>query len=141
MNTINQIASSAKTFPGIHPLPAIQGEAVLAAKISAGEADAFNELFLIYFDRLYSLVFHEIGRDQTIAEDIVQETFLSALKSAKNFKGNSQVYTWLVGIAHHKIADYYRHLKRERGNTSLSQDDPPSEIAELANKDPSAASL
>jgi RNA polymerase sigma-70 factor (ECF subfamily) len=140
MSTTDQF-SSAKTFQGIQALPAIQGEAILAAKISSGEADAFNELFLIYFDRLYSLVYHEIGRDQTVAEDIVQETFLSALKSAKNFKGNSQVYTWLVGIAHHKIADYYRHLKRERGTTSLSQDDPPPQIAELAANDPSAANL
>ena len=141
MKAMDRLVDITKSYNGINTFPAASAETNLAAKISSGEADAFNQLFHLYFDRLYSLVFHEIGRDSTIAEDIVQETFLSALKSAKNFKGNSQVYTWLVGIAHHKIADYYRHAKRERGNTSLSQDDPPPQIAELAANEPSAANL
>ncbi|HEV8081481.1 MAG TPA: sigma-70 family RNA polymerase sigma factor [Chitinophagaceae bacterium] len=43
-----------------------------------------------------------------VAEDLVQDTFLSAWQSYKNYKGNSNVKTWLFSILKHKIADYYR---------------------------------
>jgi RNA polymerase sigma-70 factor (ECF subfamily) len=65
-----------------------------------------------YFDRLYAYVFQSVNRDQMAAEDVVQEVFLSVLKSAKKFKGQSKIYTWLIGIAHHKIIDYFRHKQK-----------------------------
>lgn len=43
-----------------------------------------------------------------IAEDLVQDTFLSACKSHKTYKGDSNIKTWLLSILKHKIADYYR---------------------------------
>lgn len=43
-----------------------------------------------------------------IAEDLVQETFLSAYQSHDNFEGKSNVKTWLLSILKHKIADHYR---------------------------------
>ncbi len=56
--------------------------------------------------------------DQDAAKDLVQETFISALKSKDNFKGNSSVKTWLTAILKHKILDFYRKSQRE---TPLSQ--------------------
>jgi len=67
-----------------------------------------------YFDRVYSLVFNQVDRNREVAEDIVQETFLAALKSAKGFEGRSSAYTWLCSIAYHKVADHYRRQARER---------------------------
>jgi RNA polymerase sigma-70 factor (TIGR02943 family) len=43
-----------------------------------------------------------------LAEDFVQDTFLSALKGIANFKGNSSERTWLFSILKNKIADHYR---------------------------------
>jgi RNA polymerase sigma-70 factor (ECF subfamily) len=43
-----------------------------------------------------------------LAEDLVQDTFLSAYQSYENYKGKSNVKTWLFSILKHKIADYYR---------------------------------
>ncbi|MBA3673665.1 MAG: sigma-70 family RNA polymerase sigma factor [Chitinophagaceae bacterium] len=43
-----------------------------------------------------------------VAEDLVQDTFLSAYQSYENYKGKSNVKTWLFSILKHKIADYYR---------------------------------
>lgn len=48
-----------------------------------------------------------------MAEDLVQETFISALQGLDRFKGGSAVRTWLVGILKHKIIDYYRKSSRE----------------------------
>ena len=53
-------------------------------------------------------------QDPSTAEDIVQETFLAALHSLKNFKGRSSERTWLTGILKHKIVDYYRKKAKEQ---------------------------
>ena len=50
-------------------------------------------------------------KDEHVAEDLVQETFISALQGLENFKGGSSVRTWLVGILKHKIIDHYRRKK------------------------------
>jgi RNA polymerase sigma-70 factor (ECF subfamily) len=52
-------------------------------------------------------------KDPTVAEDLVQETFLSALKGIDGFKGGSSLRTWMVGILKHKIIDYFRRGKPE----------------------------
>jgi RNA polymerase sigma-70 factor (ECF subfamily) len=53
-------------------------------------------------------------RDTHVAEDLVQDTFLAALKSQASFSGRSSARTWLVGILRHKIYDHLRHVCRER---------------------------
>ncbi len=52
-------------------------------------------------------------KDPEVAEDLVQETFLSALKGIDRFKGRSPLRTWLVGILKHKIIDHFRKGKPE----------------------------
>ena len=52
-------------------------------------------------------------KDTSLAEDLVQETFLSVLKSRHNFHGRSSEKTWFVGILKHKIADHFRKSGRE----------------------------
>lgn len=46
--------------------------------------------------------------DEEVAKDLVQETFLSALKGLDKFEGKSTEKTWLTGILKHKIIDVYR---------------------------------
>ncbi|MCI0746343.1 MAG: sigma-70 family RNA polymerase sigma factor [Verrucomicrobia subdivision 3 bacterium] len=58
-------------------------------------------------------------RDATKAEDMVQETFLAALKGAGRFAGRSAERSWLIGILKHKILDYYRKVSRETSFTDL----------------------
>ncbi len=53
-------------------------------------------------------------RDVHVAEDLVQETFLAALKARAPFGGKSSERTWLVGILRHKIYDHLRRVCRER---------------------------
>ena len=47
-----------------------------------------------------------------VAEDLVQETLLAALRSREKFGGRSSERSWLVGILKNKIVDYYRKLGR-----------------------------
>lgn len=50
--------------------------------------------------------------DTATAEDLVQETFLAALRTYANFDGKSSERTWFVSILKHKIIDFYRKQGR-----------------------------
>ena len=73
-----------------------------------------------YGDDLYRYALTRL-RDKSAAEDVVQETLLAALKAKQNFRGDSAVKTWLVGIMKHKIVDHYRKTGREVQSESLEQ--------------------
>jgi RNA polymerase sigma-70 factor (ECF subfamily) len=70
---------------------------------------------------LFNLAVGQV-RDETVAEDLVQDTFLAALKARDGFRGQSSDRTWLVGILRHKIYDHLRRVCRER----LVHSDKPS---------------
>lgn len=53
-------------------------------------------------------------RDQTAAEDVVQETLLAAVEGSDKFSGRSSVKTWLTAILKHKIVDHIRRGAREQ---------------------------
>jgi RNA polymerase sigma-70 factor (ECF subfamily) len=53
-------------------------------------------------------------KDPAVAEDVLQETFLAALKGRDRFKHQSSVKTWLTAILKHKIIDHLRKKKREQ---------------------------
>ena len=63
-------------------------------------------------DGLFRHALARLGRHQ-LAEDLVQETFLAAWKSAHRFAGLASERTWLVGILKKKIADHYRRQRPE----------------------------
>jgi RNA polymerase sigma-70 factor (ECF subfamily) len=96
-------------------------EAKLIKKLRSGDSRAREEFYNIYRNRLYFVVLEQVDRDQALAEDLVQETFLAALSSLDKFRGDSQLYTWLRSIAFHKINDFYRHQARE----PKPQESPP----------------
>jgi RNA polymerase sigma-70 factor (ECF subfamily) len=50
---------------------------------------------------------------RAIAQDLVQETFLAALKASGSFTGRSTERAWLFGILRNKLADHYRRQSRE----------------------------
>lgn len=66
-----------------------------------------------YGDYLYSFALFRV-QDQATAEDLVQETFIAALKSQKNFKGQASERTWLIAILKNKIIDHLRNQSREQ---------------------------
>lgn len=66
----------------------------------------------LYGDMLMSYAMARL-RNQDIAEDIVQETFLAAWKRHKEFEERSKFSTWLIAILRNKIADHFRTSGRE----------------------------
>jgi len=87
-----------------------------------------------YGDFLYRFALSRV-KDPSIAEDLVQETFLAALGARKNFQGRSSARTWLIAILKHKIVDHIR--KRIREQTS----DKVESMSDAAVNDPIDASF
>jgi len=64
-------------------------------------------------------------RDQNVAEDLVQETFLAALNGHASFTGKSAFLTWLTTILRRRIVDYRRAQRRQaEQQQSFPPDDP-----------------
>lgn len=60
-----------------------------------------------YSDTLYSYTLQRVNNNEQ-AEDIVQETFLSAWKARETYNGTASEKNWLYAICKNKIIDYYR---------------------------------
>jgi RNA polymerase sigma-70 factor (TIGR02943 family) len=66
-----------------------------------------------YQDSLFNYALSRL-RDADLAEEIIQETFLAALQSCKNFQGLASEKTWLISILKRKICDHFRRTNIER---------------------------
>ena len=71
-----------------------------------------------YADYLYNYASARVN-DPEIARDLVQETFLAGLKSAKNYKGTASERTWLIAILKRKVVDYYRKINSKKGKAEV----------------------
>ncbi len=84
-----------------------------------------EEWLTLYGDYLYRYALFRLSNEE-IARDMVQETLIAAWKAQKNFRGDSSIRTWLVGILKHKITDYVRKQIRDRNLANHLETDPTS---------------
>ncbi|MFC7356622.1 sigma-70 family RNA polymerase sigma factor [Jejudonia soesokkakensis] len=71
-----------------------------------------------YSDYLYNYTIVRVNNHE-IAQDLISETFLAALKSKDNFKGEATERTWLIAILKRKIIDYYRKINSKKGKAEV----------------------
>lgn len=78
-----------------------------------------EEIYNNYSKMLYKYIFC-LSRDEELSEEIVQETFLVAVKNIDNFEGKCKISTWLCSIAKNI---WYQNLKKEKlkNNIPLEQ--------------------
>lgn len=92
-------------------------------RLKNGEAEAFDALVLRYSADTYAVLFR-LTQDAEEAADLTQETFLSALKAIKKFRGEADLKTWLVRIAINESRNRFRWWKRRRREKTFSLDAP-----------------
>jgi RNA polymerase sigma-70 factor, ECF subfamily len=78
----------------------------------AGDARAWDILFKRYQLPLYVYVF-ELVRDEQTSLDLVQETFINAVRHIGSLRDDEKFGGWLFGIAHQKCIQRWRHQQRE----------------------------
>lgn len=73
-------------------------ESALIERLRAGDQAAFAELVEAHSAHIYHLALRMLG-DEADAEDVLQETFLSAFRNINSFEGRASLGTWLHRIA------------------------------------------
>ena len=90
-------------------------------QLKSGDAEAFNTLANRYASDIYGLLYR-LTQDAEETSDLTQETFLSALKAIKKFRGEADLKTWLFRIAINESRNRFRWWKRRRRDQTISFD-------------------
>lgn len=96
----------------IEPVAESASERALLLRAAAGDPDSARELLDLTTPAVYGFVFARVGGRQDVAEDIVQTTFLEAMRSAGGYRGDSALVTWLCVIARRQVAQYFESERR-----------------------------
>jgi RNA polymerase sigma-70 factor (ECF subfamily) len=106
-------------------------DAALVGRIVAGSDEAIAAAYDRHAPAVYAAAFRLVG-DRTIAEDVVQETFLALWNRAETFDAaRGSLATWLTTVARHRAVDRLRAAGRRprtvtlgREGTAAGRDDP-----------------
>ncbi|MGA2246801.1 MAG: sigma-70 family RNA polymerase sigma factor [Verrucomicrobiota bacterium] len=106
-------------------------EQLPVAEARAGEPAAWEALFRRYQLPLYVFVF-ELVRDEQASLDLVQDTFIAALRHIGGLREDAKFGSWLFGIAHQKCIQRWRKrtevLVGEIPETAYETDYGPDEL-------------
>lgn len=81
----------------------------------------FSEIYELYFKDVYKYAL-SLCRKEELAEEITQETFCKALKSADSFRGQCRIYVWLCQIAKNTYFSLSGKEKARHQKESLLQE-------------------
>jgi RNA polymerase sigma-70 factor (ECF subfamily) len=87
-------------------------EADLLIRAAAGNAAAVRALLDGYGAALYGFLYARVGGRAPVAEDLLQETLIEAVRSASTFRGESSLKTWLCAIARRRLSRHYEAERR-----------------------------
>src|SRR5689334_24697044 len=86
-------------------------EARFIARLAARDERAFNELVVLYQQRVFRLLLRMLGRRDE-AEDMAQEVFVQVFKAIGTFRGDSRLGTWIYRIAVNLCKNRMKYLSR-----------------------------
>lgn len=112
----------------------------LIQRAAGGDPDAVRRLVDAAGPVVYGYVLARVGGDQPTAEDLVQDTFLEAVRSAATFRGDAALTTWLCAIARRRLARHYeaeRRLESARRGLRVVEGDgaAPAEAEQVDTRD------
>jgi RNA polymerase sigma factor (sigma-70 family) len=91
--------------------------------IAGGAVWAMEPLYQRYSRIFYSLAYRMVA-DHHIAEDLVQDAFLSVWRRAISYSPQSgAVRGWLISIVHHRAIDYLRNVRRRSALKTATLED------------------
>ncbi len=106
----------------------------LLRRMATGSEAALREFYQAFHGRVYAFALRRL-RNPADAAEVLNEVMLEAWRSAARFEGRSQVLTWVLGIAHHKIIDNLRRQKSHLLNEldpEMADDDGPTALDAIA---------
>lgn len=88
-------------------------ESELVSAYIRGDESAFETLVERYKSKIYTTIYLVV-KDQEVAEDLMQDTFIKAIRTLRNGKYNEEgkFLPWILRIAHNLAIDYFRRARR-----------------------------
>ncbi|HZS44083.1 MAG TPA: sigma-70 family RNA polymerase sigma factor [Blastocatellia bacterium] len=101
----------------------------IVARACAGDEAAFHAIFNRYSKPVLSFIYHLLS-DRSRAEELMQETFVRAYRNLGTMRADTQLSTWLFGIARNVVREAVKEKYKEQRKVSL--DEPVSQGLEDA---------
>ncbi len=121
------MSEGAKVIPIRRTPPAAPAEdpqlsdAALVASLAIGDTAALGVLFDRHHRGVFAFLSRLAGTDARDLDDLVQATFLEALRSAKRYRGDAPVHRWLFGIEANVVRHHVRsEIRRKSFTTRLA---------------------
>src|SRR5262250_1044577 len=111
--------------------PGESREAQLVSAVLRKDRKATAEFVSLCSDWIYPFVRYRLLPRVDMVEDLMQEILISAWNKLPNFRGDAGLRAWVLGIARHKVEDYYR--KRIREAELEDEDTDASEVTEASH--------
>lgn len=103
------------------PTPGRPDDAELAARVVGRDPEALEALYARYGTPCYSLA-RRILVDPQLAQDVVQEVFLTVWRDASRFDASrAGFHTWLLSMTHHKAVDAVRREENQRKRRTAAE--------------------
>ena len=93
--------------------PTRSGDQSLVDAVLARDRKAAAEFVAAHADAIYAYVRRRLIPRVDLVDDLVQDVFLVAWEKLATFRSDAPLRAWLLGIARHKVEDYYRSRLRE----------------------------
>jgi RNA polymerase sigma-70 factor (ECF subfamily) len=125
------------------PLPCessadVSDDVALVTAVLQKDRKATADFVNTYTDAVYSFIHRRLSPRHDLVDDLVQEVFIAAWENLGSFRGTSPLRAWLLGIARHKIEDYYRRLLQSAQtlDAAVAEELPATElnIEEIADR-------
>jgi RNA polymerase sigma-70 factor (ECF subfamily) len=71
----------------------------------------FEKFYNKHFDKVYRFIFFRVNANKDVAEDLVSEIFLKALKNFVDYDDTKSKSAWIMTIAHNHLVNYWRDKK------------------------------
>lgn len=84
----------------------------LVTRAQEGDSEAFGLIIEHHYRFVYKFIYAMVG-ERSIAEELTQETFLSAYKGIHLLRGDAKLRTWLFTIAKNAVNRFFRSHRRE----------------------------
>lgn len=106
-------------------------EKELILLLQQGDETAFEALVRLYEKKIYTLCRRMCGNDED-AQEAAQDAFLSLWRSAKSFRGDASLSTWLYRLATNACIDLLRRNQRGGERVSLDDEETTFELVDAA---------
>jgi RNA polymerase sigma-70 factor, ECF subfamily len=93
-------------------IPGDERDVLLLRRAAEGDSGAVRRLLDEVAPVVYGFVYARVGGDEASADDLLQETLLEAVRSARSYRGDAALSTWLCAIARRRLARHYESERR-----------------------------